>query len=68
MRPQRYPYRSRAFHRNGAYCQIDRFAEELIGFAGNLFPELSEALAGRGDSGDVKIFVNQKTGVTLTRL
>jgi hypothetical protein len=48
-----------------AHKEIDHFAEELIGFAGKHFPELSEALAARGDSGDAKIFVNQKTGGTV---
>jgi hypothetical protein len=42
------------------------FAEKIIGFVGkHLTPELSEALASQGNSGDIKVFVNQKTGVTV---
>ena len=38
------------------------FAEKLIAFAGKHFmpPELAQALAQQGNSGDVKIFVNRK--------
>jgi hypothetical protein len=43
-----------------------RFAEKIIGFVGkHLTPELSQALAAQGNSGDIKVFVNRKTGVTL---
>jgi hypothetical protein len=42
------------------------FAEKLIAFVGrHLVPELSQALAGQGNSGDIKVFVNRKTGFTL---
>jgi hypothetical protein len=38
------------------------FAEKLIGFVGKrLAPELSQALARPGASGEVKVFVNRKT-------
>jgi hypothetical protein len=41
------------------------FAEKLIAFVGKHFiPELSQALAAQG-SGDVKVFVNRKTGFTV---
>jgi hypothetical protein len=40
------------------------FAEKLIAFVGKHFlPELSQALAAQG-SGDIKVFVNRKTGFT----
>jgi hypothetical protein len=43
-----------------------RFAEKMIGFVGKqLTPELSQALAGQGNSGDIKVFVNRKAGVTV---
>jgi hypothetical protein len=43
-----------------------RFAEKLIGFVGkHLTPELSQALATQGNSGDIKVFVNRKTGISL---
>jgi hypothetical protein len=42
------------------------FAEKIIGFVGkHLTPELSQALAVQGNSGDIKVFVNRKTGVTV---
>jgi hypothetical protein len=42
------------------------FAEKLIGFVGKHFaPELSQALAAQGASGDIKVFV-KKTGFTVT--
>jgi hypothetical protein len=42
------------------------FAEKLIAFVGRHFvPELSQALAAQGNSGDIKVFVNRKTGFTL---
>jgi hypothetical protein len=42
------------------------FAEKIIGFVGkHLTPELSQALAAQGNSGDIKVFVNRKTGVTV---
>jgi hypothetical protein len=42
------------------------FAEKIIGFVGkHLTPELSQALAAQGNSGDIKVFVNRKTGVTI---
>jgi len=42
------------------------FAEKIIGFVGkHLTPELSQALAVHGNSGDIKVFVNRKTGVTV---
>jgi hypothetical protein len=41
------------------------FAEKLIAFVGKHFiPELSQALAAQG-SGDIKVFVNHKTGFTV---
>jgi hypothetical protein len=41
------------------------FAEKLIAFVGKHFlPELSQALATQG-SGDIKVFVNRKTGFTV---
>jgi hypothetical protein len=43
-----------------------RFAEKLIDFFGkHLTPELSQALAAHGQSGEVKVFVNRKAGVTV---
>lgn len=37
------------------------FLEKLIGFVGKHFmPELSQALAAQGNSGDIKVFVNRK--------
>src|SRR6516165_1958515 len=43
-----------------------RFAEKIIGFLGkHLTPELSQALAAHGNSGEIKVFVNRKTGVTV---
>jgi len=42
------------------------FAEKLIPFLGkHLMPELSQALAAQGNSGDIKVVVNQKMGFTL---
>ena len=42
------------------------FTEKIIGFVGkHLTPELSQALAAQGNSGDIKVFVNRKTGVTV---
>ena len=42
------------------------FAEKIIGFLGkHLMPELSQALAAQGNSGDIKVLVNRKTGVTV---
>jgi hypothetical protein len=42
-----------------------QFAEKLITFVGKHFmPELSQALAAQG-SGDIKVFVNRKTGFTV---
>ncbi len=43
-----------------------RFAEKIMGFLGkHLTPELSQALAAHGNSGEIKVFVNRKTGVTV---
>lgn len=43
-----------------------RFAEKIIGFVGkHLTPELSQALAAQGNSADIKVFLNRKTGVTV---
>jgi hypothetical protein len=40
------------------------FAEKLLGFVGKHFaPELAQALAAQGSSGDIKVFVNRKTSV-----
>jgi hypothetical protein len=40
------------------------FAEKIISFLGrHLTPELSQALAAQANSGDIKVFVNRKTGV-----
>lgn len=42
------------------------FAEKLVAFVGKHFmPELSQALAAQGSSGDIKVFVNRKMGFTL---
>ncbi|HLZ39322.1 MAG TPA: hypothetical protein VKQ11_00075 [Candidatus Sulfotelmatobacter sp.] len=42
------------------------FAEKLFKFVGKHFlPELSEALAKQGGSGDIRVFVNGKTGLTV---
>ncbi len=42
------------------------FAEKLIGFLGKHFmPELSQAIAQQGNSGDIKVFVNRGVGLTL---
>jgi hypothetical protein len=42
------------------------FAEKLLNFAGkHLMPELSEALAKQGGSGDIRVSVNRRIGVTL---
>jgi len=42
------------------------FAEKLIGFVGKHFmPELLQALAAQGNSGDIKVFVNRKTGASV---
>jgi hypothetical protein len=42
------------------------FAEKIIDFVGkHLTPELSQALAAQGNSRDIKVFVNRKTGVTV---
>jgi hypothetical protein len=44
----------------------NRVAEKLLGFLGkHLAPELSQALAAPGNSGDIKVFVNRKVGFTL---
>ena len=44
------------------------FAEKLITFAGKHFmPELAQALAAQGNSGDVKVFVTRKTGFTTKK-
>ena len=41
------------------------FAEKLMAFVGKHFmPELSQALAAQG-SGDIKVFLNRKTGFTV---
>jgi hypothetical protein len=44
------------------------FAEKLIAFAGKHFmpEELSRALAAQGNSGDIKVFVNRRTGFTVS--
>lgn len=43
-----------------------RFLEKLLGFAGkHLMPQLSQALAAQGGSGDIKVIVNRKTAVTV---
>lgn len=42
------------------------FAEKLITFLGkHLAPELSQALAAQGNSGDIRVFVNRKMSLTL---
>ena len=42
------------------------FAEKLIAFVGKHFmPELGKAFAAQGNSADIGVFVNQKTGVTV---
>jgi hypothetical protein len=42
------------------------FAEKLLAFVGKHFmPELSQALAAQGNSGDIKVFVNRKAGFTV---
>jgi len=41
-------------------------AEKIIGFVGKrLTPELSQALAAQGNSGEIKVVVNRKSGVTF---
>jgi hypothetical protein len=49
-----------------SHDQIEHpFAEKLAGVIGKyLVPELTEALAKRGNSGDIKVFVNRTLGVT----
>ena len=43
-----------------------RFAEKIIGFMGkHLTPELSQALATQGHSGDIKVFVSRNTGFAV---
>ena len=43
-----------------------RFAEKIIGSVGkHLTPELSQALGAQGNLGDIKVFVNRNTGVTV---
>jgi hypothetical protein len=43
-----------------------RFAEKIMGFLGkHLTPELSQALDAHGNAGEIKVFVNRKTGVTV---
>ena len=43
-----------------------RFAEKIIGLVGkHLTPELAQALAAQGSTGEIKVFVNQKTGLTV---
>jgi len=43
-----------------------RFLEKLLGFAGkHLMPELSQALAAQGGSGDIKVVVKRQTAFTL---
>src|SRR6266550_4165865 len=43
------------------------FAEKLAGVLGKYFmPELSQALANQGGSGDVKVFVNRQSFTTQT--
>jgi hypothetical protein len=42
------------------------FAEKLITFAGKHFaPELSQALSTQGGSGDIKVFVTRKAGISV---
>jgi hypothetical protein len=42
------------------------FAEKLLGFVGKHFaPELAQALAAQGSSGDIKVFVDRKTSVAV---
>lgn len=41
------------------------FAEKLIGLAEKVSPELRQALAAQGASGNVKVFVNGKADITL---
>ena len=42
------------------------FAERIVGFVGKrLTPELSQALASQGNSGDIRVFVNRNTGITV---
>lgn len=44
----------------------NHFAEKLIAFVGKHFmPELSQALAAQGNSGDIKVFVNREVGLTV---
>jgi hypothetical protein len=43
------------------------FAEKIIGFVGkHLTPELSQALAAQGNSGEIKVVVNRNSGVTFS--
>ena len=42
------------------------FAEKIIGFMGkHLTPELSQALATQGNSGEIKVLLNRATGITF---
>lgn len=45
--------------------KIDHFAEELLGFVDKNFPQLSQAIAARAAAGDIKVYANEQTGVTL---
>jgi hypothetical protein len=43
-----------------------RFAEKIVGFVGeHLTPELSQALAAQGNSGEIKVVVNRKASLTV---
>ena len=43
-----------------------QFAEKLIAFVGKHFmPELSQAFAAQGNSGDIKVFVKRKVGLVV---
>jgi hypothetical protein len=51
----------------GSQQEIEsRFLEKFLGFAGkHLMPELAQALAAQGNTGDVKIVVNHRIGFTV---
>ncbi len=43
-----------------------KFAEKLLGFVGkHLVPELGQALAAQGNSGDIKVFVKRKASFKI---
>jgi hypothetical protein len=45
--------------------KIDHFAEELLGFVDEHFPDLSQALAAQLGGQDIKVFATKESSVTL---